>query len=148
MLRISFRKFSELEDIFSKSVHNLKKSNKPLPRRESLLLYRQVLKFSKEFHWLNERGDNWGDKIRQSARNEFELARFEKDPFLIGQMIVTSKDAMTKIREKLIKKYAETNNQLLTGNFVFKEDRTDYQRRQNDEDKEDKRGFVSDTYKD
>ena len=148
MLRVASRKFSELEDIFSGSVHNLKRNNKPMPRRESLLLYRQVLKFSKEFHWLNERGENWGEKIRQSARNEFELARHEKDPFLIGQMIVTSKDAMTKVREKLIKKYSETNNQLLTGNFVFKEDREDLGHKKNDEDKENKRGFISDTYKD
>ena len=142
------RGFSELEELFAAGVHRLKRENKPMPKRESLLLYRQVLKFSAEFHWMNERNENWGEKIRKSARSEFEAARHEKDPFLVGQMIVTSKDAISKVRERLIKKYAETHDQLLTGGFVFKEDRSEADRRKNGASDDSGRGIVSDTYKD
>lgn len=148
MIRRVCRRFSELEEIFSNDINKLKKSNKPIPKRESLLLYRQVLKFSREFNWMDERGTGWSEKIRRSARSEFEAARNEKDPFLIGQMIVTSKDAISKVREKLIKKYAETNKQLLTGSFVFKEDRPNETKSNRSSVDEENRGFVFDKYKD
>ena len=148
MIKKVIKRFSELEDMFSKDIKSLKRNNKPIPRRESLLLYRQVLKFSREFYWLNERGEEWGDKIRKSARSEFEAARFEKDPFLIGQMIVTSKDAINKVREKLIKKYDETNKQLINGDFVFKEDRNKQRNSTNTNAKDENRDFMVDKYND
>lgn len=39
--------------------------------------------------------------IRKSARKEFELARFEKDPVLIMKMILTSREAILKTKEKV-----------------------------------------------
>jgi len=37
----------------------------------------------------------------KSAREEFELARKEKDPVLIMKMILTSREAMRKVSDKV-----------------------------------------------
>lgn len=123
MLKLIRKRFSDLEKMMNKGVHKLERVNKPMPKRESLLLYREVLKFSKEFDWVDELGREWGEKIRKSAREEFELARYERDPFIIGQMLITSKEAIEKVREKLIIKYDSQKKELLEGRFLFKEDR-------------------------
>ena len=39
--------------------------------------------------------------IRKSTRKEFELARYEKDPVLIMKMIITSREAILKTKEKV-----------------------------------------------
>ena len=48
------RKFSL--DFLNKSFNKLKRINKKPPWRESLALYREVLKFTKEFNWCDEFG--------------------------------------------------------------------------------------------
>jgi hypothetical protein len=63
-------------------------------RRESLALYREVLRVSNLFVWRDERGAAWRDRIRSSARAEFEAARGETDPELVTRMIVTARDAL------------------------------------------------------
>lgn len=67
----------DLEKMFTKGINKMKRENKKLPRRESLNLYRQILKFSNEFNWKDLEGINWRDKIRKSAREEFEIAKDE-----------------------------------------------------------------------
>ena len=49
-------------------------------RREALSLYRAVWRASFLFVWRNEKGEEWRDIIRESARKEFEAARHERDP--------------------------------------------------------------------
>ena len=39
--------------------------------------------------------------IAKSTRKEFELAREEKDPILIMKMILTSREAIVKTKEKV-----------------------------------------------
>jgi hypothetical protein len=63
-------------------------------RREALALYREVLRTSNLFVWRDERGQAWRDRIRASARQEFEAARGETDPELVTRMIVTARDAL------------------------------------------------------
>lgn len=63
-------------------------------RREALALYREVLRTSNLFVWRDERGGAWRDRIRASARSEFEAARRETDPELVTRMIVTARDAL------------------------------------------------------
>jgi len=73
-------------------------------RRESLALYREVLRTSNLFVWRDGGGkgggggggggDTWRDRIRASARAEFEAARGETDPELVTRMIVTARDAL------------------------------------------------------
>lgn len=63
-------------------------------RREALALYREVLRTSNLFVWRDEKGQAWRDRIRASARAEFEAARGETDPELVTRMIVTARDAL------------------------------------------------------
>jgi hypothetical protein len=68
-------------------------------RRESLALYREVLRTSNLFVWRDggkagNGGALWRDRIRASARGEFEAARGETDPELVTRMIVTARDAL------------------------------------------------------
>jgi len=65
--------------------------------------------------------------VRKSARKEFELARFEKDPVLIMKMILTSREAILKTKEKVCL-FIEKNilrNMILDerGIFRFKSER-------------------------
>mmetsp|Transcript_31587 Transcript_31587/g.89699 ORF Transcript_31587/g.89699 Transcript_31587/m.89699 type:complete len:126 (+) Transcript_31587:130-507(+) len=52
-------------------------------KREVLSLYRDVIRYSRLFVWKDERGREWGEVLRNSARGEFEAARYEKDPELV-----------------------------------------------------------------
>ncbi len=104
--------------MLSKGVHQLPRANKPFPNKEALKLYRKALKFSNELTWTDDRGASWRERVRTSARHEFEVARDEPDPFIVGQMIVTGHEAIKRLREKLIKKYAEMNQKLAEGNGI------------------------------
>ena len=103
--------------MFSNSIHKLPRETRRVKNKEALKLYRDVLKLTREFTWHDENNRLWAERIKNSARQEFELARDEKDPFLIGQMIVTSKEAIQKVREKLIEKYNRVNQEVLDGTF-------------------------------
>lgn len=73
-------------------------------RREALSLYREVLRYSNLFVWRDERGRVWRDVLRASARAEFEAARYERDPELVGRMLVTGRDAVRRAVEGFMKK--------------------------------------------
>lgn len=94
-----------LETIFSNPVEQMAICNKKPPNQESLRLYRDVLKYSAEFHWPNESGQIWRDVLRRSARREFELSRSEEDPVILYKMLITTQDAMAKTKEMLIAEY-------------------------------------------
>lgn len=49
-------KGSLLAHILDTPIDKLVRVNKPIPNREALRLYREILKFSSEFDWPNERG--------------------------------------------------------------------------------------------
>ncbi len=117
MLRVISRRFSgnKLEEMLSKGVHQLPREKQKIKNKEALKIYRSILKLTREFTWHDENNRLWAERIKSSARQEFELARYEKDPFLIGQMIITSKEAIEKVREKLIQKYYKVNQELVSG---------------------------------
>lgn len=48
-----------INDILDKSIHTLKRSNRKPPKRESLRLYREILKFTNEFNWEDDKGTMW-----------------------------------------------------------------------------------------
>jgi hypothetical protein len=87
-------KNSLLKHVLDNPVESLKRIGKPPPRLESLRLYREILKMSNEFTWSDEKGRPFRQLIRESARNEFELARDERDPLLVMKMILTSREAI------------------------------------------------------
>ncbi|CAI5524500.1 unnamed protein product [Closterium sp. Naga37s-1] len=52
-------------------------------RREALDLYRLVLRTTRVFLWPHPSGALWRDVLRESARKEFEAARFVSDPEML-----------------------------------------------------------------
>jgi len=78
--------FKRIDKIFSSSIDKLPRAvgKSGAPNREALKLYREVLKVSKYFDWNDpETGEPYGQKIRKSARREFEIAKMEKDPLIV-----------------------------------------------------------------
>ena len=68
-------------------------------RREALVLYREVLRYSNLFVWKDERGRMWRDVIRDSTRKEFEAARYEQDPEIVNKLIITGRDCVQRTME-------------------------------------------------
>ena len=123
---LTYKKMS-LEDLFSKNITDLPRNNKKPPKRETLRLYREVVKFCKEFHWIDDKGELWSERLQKSARDEIIMAKDENDPVVIQQMLVTSHQVIEKLREKLIEKYSKVNQGLQTGEFKFNEERRNVQ---------------------
>jgi hypothetical protein len=73
----------------------------PLPTREILNLYRDVLKMTRRFTWTNEDGQPWRDILQRTARSEFEMIRTETDQVKISKFVITWRDAVFRIHEKV-----------------------------------------------
>ena len=56
-----------------------------------------------QFYWNNEDGEPWKEILRKSARHEFEQIRGETDSVKIGKFMITWKDSMMRLDEKLNK---------------------------------------------
>ena len=48
-----------LDIILNKPIESLVHAKKPPPSKEALKLYREILQFSKNFYWNNNKGENW-----------------------------------------------------------------------------------------
>jgi hypothetical protein len=80
---------------------------KPDPRanrREALWLYRDILRTARQFTWTDKDGKNWRDKLVASAKNEFVIARDEKDPAIIGQLLVGGRQALMEVSDRMLNK--------------------------------------------
>lgn len=84
-------------------------------RRESLSLYRDILRATRHFVWRNEQGLLWRDVLRASSRKEFEEARFEKDPEIIAKLIVGGREALKKVVDKAVNKQTEAGKKTTNG---------------------------------
>ena len=73
-------------------------------KREALSLYRAVWRASFMFVWKNERGVEWKDVIRESARKEFEAARQERDPEMVARLLLTGRDYLDQAVRKFLEK--------------------------------------------
>jgi hypothetical protein len=69
-------------------------------RKESLRLYRDILRASRLFQYRNEKGELWSEILKKSARKEFEEARFEPDPLIISRLLVVGRDCLNQTIEK------------------------------------------------
>ena len=58
---------------------------------------------TRRFTWANEEGEPWKDVLRASARREFEALREEHDSVKVGQFLLTWRDAVQRIHEKVNK---------------------------------------------
>ena len=90
-----------IEKILSQPIEKLVIERKLPPNKESLRLYREVLKFTRTFYWNNQNGENWSEVLRKSARKEFDLSRQESDALLVMKMILTTREAMQKTQEEV-----------------------------------------------
>ncbi|CAJ2675806.1 hypothetical protein L195_g056992 [Trifolium pratense] len=73
-------------------------------RREALSLYRDILRASRFFTWSDSKGVLWRDLLRDSARKEFELARFETDPEIVTRLLIGGREAVHNAIDKLAEK--------------------------------------------
>lgn len=86
-----------------KKFEDMKKSYKPLPKRESLLLYRDAIKLCKKFFWMRDDGKEWSDVLLKSARKEFEENRDMQDTAEVGRKLVAGRQALIEIDDKVLK---------------------------------------------
>eukprot|EP00347_Sterkiella_histriomuscorum_P007815 403347456 len=68
---------------------------------ELLRLYRDVLKMTQRFTWANEDGTQWKTILQKSSRQEFEMMRKETDSVKVAQFMLTWKDAIMRIHDKV-----------------------------------------------
>ena len=87
-----------VEQVFSKGVDTLKRTNRRPPNKDALRIYREVVKFCAEFNWKNTDGRVWKDILREHARKEFEQSREERDPVILYKMLLTTREAIGKTR--------------------------------------------------
>lgn len=73
-------------------------------RREALSLYRDIIRATRYFMWVDSKGVLWRDILRENARKEFEEARFEKDPEVITRLLIGGHDAVESALDKLVEK--------------------------------------------
>jgi hypothetical protein len=73
-------------------------------KRESLKLYRDILRASKYFTWPNAAGEKWSRVLRNNARHEFEQASVERDPEILARLLVVGRDSLDKTMEKFFEK--------------------------------------------
>ena len=69
--------------------------------REILRTYRQLWKVTHRYNWNNEDGHMWRDVLRTSARVEFEQVFQEVDPLEVGKFLITWRDAINRMHEKV-----------------------------------------------
>ena len=75
---------------------------KALPtNRESLALYRDILRAARAFTWVNEAGQPWGSVLAANARTEFEQARYEADPLIVARLQFVGRDCLNQTKDKV-----------------------------------------------
>ncbi|KAJ1266345.1 hypothetical protein BS78_08G144000 [Paspalum vaginatum] len=70
-------------------------------RREALSLYRDIIRATRLFVWLDPRGVPWGEVLRANARREFEEAREERDPEVVTRLLIGGRDALQQMLDRL-----------------------------------------------
>ncbi|GAA0185540.1 hypothetical protein LIER_32828 [Lithospermum erythrorhizon] len=73
-------------------------------RRDALSLYRDILRATRFFTWVDSKGVLWRDILRENARKEFEASRFETDPEVINRLLIGGNDAVQAAIDKLVEK--------------------------------------------
>lgn len=68
-----------------------------------LRLYREVLQMTRRFSWANEDGEPWQQILRKTARAEFQELRTEKDSVKVGKFLITWRDSLRQIHNKINK---------------------------------------------
>ena len=69
---------------------------------ESIRLYRDILRATRMFIWVNEAGEPWSKVLKRNARKEFEQSRYERDPTVIARLLFVGRDCLNQTKEKFI----------------------------------------------
>jgi len=69
-------------------------------RAEAISLYREILRTAKHFHWCDEHGVPWNQRLKKEARKEFEAAKDETDPLVLARLLVTGQDCVQQVQQK------------------------------------------------
>lgn len=72
--------------------------------KESIKLYRDILRTCKLFNWPDQSGNLWSQVLKRNARNEFESAKYESDPLLVAKLILVGRESLHQVSDKLIQK--------------------------------------------
>jgi hypothetical protein len=72
-----------------------------LMNRESLALYRDILRAARVFTWNNAAGQPWRGLLIANARKEFEQARLENDPLVVARLLFVGRDCLNQTKDKL-----------------------------------------------
>ncbi len=73
-------------------------------KREAIWLYRDVLRAARLFTWADKDGILWKYKLIACARKEFEASKYEKDPEELGRLLVTGRDALMQMTDRMVSK--------------------------------------------
>jgi len=58
---------------------------------------------TRRFSWANEDGEPWQQILRKTARAEFQELRTEKDSVKVGKFLITWRDSLRQIHNKINK---------------------------------------------
>ena len=81
-------------NFLKKPIETLERVDKPVPNREVLRLYREVLQMTRRFTWNNEEGEPWREILEKTARAEFEQLREETDSVKLGKFMLTWRESV------------------------------------------------------
>lgn len=87
----------------SPEAHSLIRTN----HREALSLYRTIYRYTLLFDWPDDLGVLWRDKLRESARKEFEAAKEETDPEILTRLLITSREGVERVMLRFLEKRKE-----------------------------------------
>lgn len=82
---------------------------------EAIRLYRDIARECRDYNWPDEKGRRWGDVLLASARDEFEQARFERDPEINARLLVVGRDALMQVQERFAHKKHALDQEVASG---------------------------------
>jgi len=87
----------------------------PGPNPEAIRLYRDIVRECRDYNWPDDKDRRWGDVLLKSARDEFEQARFERDPEIVARLLVVGRDSLMQVQEKFAHKKHSLDQQVARG---------------------------------
>lgn len=101
---------SNLSFLKNNTIEQLERSHKPIPNIEVLRLYREVMQMTRRFTWANDDGEPWQEILRSTARAEFEALRTETDSVKLGKFLLTWRESVRQIHNKINKAQLDMMN--------------------------------------
>ena len=109
--KINFKKFSDRPawEFLEHKFEDLNRTFKPPPKKETLILYKDVIKLCRKFFWNNNNGKQWADILQKTARKEIENNKLMIDSAEIGKTLVVARESLIEIEKKIFQVHLEMN---------------------------------------